>query len=446
MIDPLDGLALIFLFALGACCGSFLNVIVYRLPEVEPEEGDSWWRFGLRQMRSLSHPPSRCPRCGVRLKIYDNVPILGWMWLRGRCRNCRLPISVRYPIVEAATALLFVGLYASFFFAGPQLGPPTPAVERSRPEVTQRTREWRSLERVEVPGPVTVQPAVSLVRVDTRARVDWPMLAIVLTLVFCLLAASMIDAEHYIIPRSLSYLPAVVGVVLHAIFGKIAGPLDVSVGPVGLGWALGGLAGWVLALVLLRVGVLRQSFADGMPELERDGGEMLPPGKVRLEMLWEVAFLALPIGLGLLGAWLALGPLAAEAASLADIRPVASAAGAVLGGLIGAGVIWLIRVAGSLAFGREAMGLGDVDLMFGVGCCIGAGPASIAVFPAALVGLAFAVVRLVRQGGREMPFGPYLAIGSVLLVLFFNPLMDYLRPGLLGLGVLLDGLGPYVGL
>ncbi len=272
------------------------------------------------------------------------------------------------------------------------------------------------------------------------------MLAIVLTLVFCLLAASMIDAEHYIIPRSLSYLPAVVGVVLHAIFGKIAGPLDVSVGPVGLGWALGGLAGWVLALVLLRVGVLRQSFADGMPELERDGGEMLPPGKVRLEMLWEVAFLALPIGLGLLGAWLALGPLAAEAASLADIRPVASAAGAVLGGLIGAGVIWLIRVAGSLAFGREAMGLGDVDLMFGVGCCIGAGPASIAVFPAALVGLAFAVVRLVRQGGREMPFGPYLAIGSVLLVLFFNPLMDYLRPGLLGLGVLLDGLGPYVGL
>src|SRR5829696_3247635 len=75
---------------LGAIVGSFLNVVAYRLPRGE----------------SLSHPPSRCPNCGQAVKPYDNIPVLSWLLLRGRCRHCREPISVRYPIVEAGTALL----------------------------------------------------------------------------------------------------------------------------------------------------------------------------------------------------------------------------------------------------------------------------------------------------------------------------------------------------
>jgi leader peptidase (prepilin peptidase)/N-methyltransferase len=101
-----SGLATLFAFVIGASIGSFLNVVIYRIPA------------GL----SLLFPPSRCPQCFHRLKQYDNVPVLGWLWLRGRCRHCRSPISARYPLVEAATGLLFVLTFWSFSFTLPTLG------------------------------------------------------------------------------------------------------------------------------------------------------------------------------------------------------------------------------------------------------------------------------------------------------------------------------------
>jgi leader peptidase (prepilin peptidase)/N-methyltransferase len=77
---------------LGLAVGSFLNVCIHRIP-----------RGG-----SIASPPSRCPGCGHRLRWYDNVPVLSWAVLRGRCRNCRAPISVRYPLVELATMATFL--------------------------------------------------------------------------------------------------------------------------------------------------------------------------------------------------------------------------------------------------------------------------------------------------------------------------------------------------
>jgi leader peptidase (prepilin peptidase) / N-methyltransferase len=82
-----------FAGVLGAVFGSFLNVVAYRLPRHE----------------SLVKPASRCPSCGTPVKPYDNVPILSWLLLRGRCRSCAAPISPRYPLVEALTAALCVG-------------------------------------------------------------------------------------------------------------------------------------------------------------------------------------------------------------------------------------------------------------------------------------------------------------------------------------------------
>src|SRR5688572_6436374 len=83
---------LVYAGLLGACIGSFLNVVIYRLP------------LG----QSLVSPPSRCPQCGYRLAWYDNVPIVGWLLLGGRCRKCRNRISIQYPLVELITALLFL--------------------------------------------------------------------------------------------------------------------------------------------------------------------------------------------------------------------------------------------------------------------------------------------------------------------------------------------------
>src|SRR5262245_3332390 len=96
---------ILFIFALGACVGSFLNVVVWRLPRDE----------------SLITPPSRCPQCGTRLAWYDNVPIFGWIFLQGECRYCHKPISARYPIVEFVTAALFTLYYVAFFIL--DLGP-----------------------------------------------------------------------------------------------------------------------------------------------------------------------------------------------------------------------------------------------------------------------------------------------------------------------------------
>jgi len=62
--------------------------------------------YRLPRKESLLHPPSRCPECGTQIKPYDNVPVLGWLWLRGRCRACGAKISPRYPLVEAVTGLL----------------------------------------------------------------------------------------------------------------------------------------------------------------------------------------------------------------------------------------------------------------------------------------------------------------------------------------------------
>jgi leader peptidase (prepilin peptidase) / N-methyltransferase len=79
---------------LGAIVGSFLNVVAYRLPRKE----------------SLLHPGSRCPSCETPIKPYDNVPVLGWLWLRGRCRACGAKVSWRYPLVEAVTGLLWAAV------------------------------------------------------------------------------------------------------------------------------------------------------------------------------------------------------------------------------------------------------------------------------------------------------------------------------------------------
>ncbi|MDH4197753.1 MAG: prepilin peptidase, partial [Candidatus Aminicenantes bacterium] len=83
---------LVFLVIFGLVWGSFLNVVIYRLP------------LGL----SLAKPPSSCPRCGARIRPYDNIPVLSYLLLGGKCRRCRASISPVYPLVESLTAGSFV--------------------------------------------------------------------------------------------------------------------------------------------------------------------------------------------------------------------------------------------------------------------------------------------------------------------------------------------------
>lgn len=91
-----------FVAVFGLLIGSFLNVVVYRVPAG----------------RSIVSPPSACGSCGTEIKPYDNIPVLSWLFLGGKCRSCRSGISARYPLVEAATGLAFA-FVAWWFWAGP---------------------------------------------------------------------------------------------------------------------------------------------------------------------------------------------------------------------------------------------------------------------------------------------------------------------------------------
>jgi leader peptidase (prepilin peptidase)/N-methyltransferase len=83
---------MLYALAVGAVVGSFLNVVIHRVP----------------RRRSIVNPGSACPSCGVAIRWYDNIPIVSWLLLRARCRACGTPISIRYPLVEAGGALLAV--------------------------------------------------------------------------------------------------------------------------------------------------------------------------------------------------------------------------------------------------------------------------------------------------------------------------------------------------
>jgi len=91
-------IAKILVFVWGACLGSFLNVCIYRLP----------------RGRSIVFPPSSCPQCDRRIKFHDNIPVISYLLLGGRCRYCRMHIPIRYWMVEIITGLAALAVYAGF--------------------------------------------------------------------------------------------------------------------------------------------------------------------------------------------------------------------------------------------------------------------------------------------------------------------------------------------
>lgn len=409
---------ILFFFALGACIGSFLNVVVYRVPE-----------GGLKALASPLW--SYCPSCKHRLSANDNIPVFGWMLLRGKCRYCRQPISARYPIVEAITGLLFVFYYVMFFLvgAGPCLSP-----------TAHHTDPWFM-------GSMTTFPE------------DWPIFLLDLFLIAALLASSLIDAELFIIPAEIPWIVAGIAIVVHTIIDTAATPGNVMTSPAGMALSAGATLGLLISITLLQLGILPLSFAEGGPLLEvekeakkkeleqakaegREVEEEAPeftPKQIRGEMFKEVLFLAPPVALGAISMLLyAKVPAFAHAWRAAyALEWPAGLLGSILGGLVGGFVVWATRILGSLAFGKEAMGLGDVHLMFAVGAVLGGGPATVAFFLAPFFGIALAVYMLLTGTRRQLPYGPYLSLATGFVMLFYCPIAAYLAPGLEGLVAML---------
>jgi leader peptidase (prepilin peptidase)/N-methyltransferase len=417
-MPPPHAVYIAFLFALGACVGSFLNVVVWRLPREE----------------SLNSPPSHCPKCNKLLLWRDNIPILGWIKLGGKCRFCREPISIRYPIVEAVTALLFVFYYVMIYMV--HVGPPTP------------------LQLTLLSNP---EPSLAALRALKPLPVEVPIFLLYLFLVSAMLAASLIDAELFIIPEKIPLLVAALGLAVHALVDHpgVAGALNVDVGsaqPIGSAMAAGGTLGFLISLALRWYDILPASFPDDEPLLvvdrerqakaekqaKREGRELpdeeepeLSPRQIRLEMRKEMLFLLPPMALALLWAVLVVRVpfLASFWHRITAHDWVTGLLGSLLGGLVGGFVVWVTRIVGTLGFGRLAMGLGDADLMFAVGTVLGAGPATVAFFLAPFFGCIIAVYRIITKTTKEVPYGPYLSLASAFIILFYTPVAAYLAPG-----------------
>jgi leader peptidase (prepilin peptidase)/N-methyltransferase len=112
-------------------------------------------------------------------------------------------------------------------------------------------------------------------------------------------------------------------------------------------------------------------------------------------------------------------------------------AGAALGALVGAMVVWVTRILGTLGFGRLAMGLGDVHLMFGVGAIVGAALSTVAFFVAPFFGIVLAIYMFISGKRREIPYGPYLSLGTAFVLLFGCRILAWLLPGVKGVGLMI---------
>jgi leader peptidase (prepilin peptidase)/N-methyltransferase len=264
----------------GAIIGSFLNVVVHRLPREE----------------SIVLPSSRCPSCGAAIAFYDNVPVLSYLMLGGRCRSCKVHISARYPAVEALTAVLWLGVV------------------------------WRD-------------------------GLTWA-LPFDLIFVTAILALIFIDAEHMILPNAITY-PGIV----FALIARVALP-----------------------------------YLMGQPHFDD------------LDMLMNGALAGMPL-------W------------------GASLVGAFIGALVGGGSLWLMGWVWEKLRGIEAMGLGDVKMMFMVGAYLGWRLTILNIFMGVFSGSLIGIALMLRQGKRNMqmllPFGVFLGIGAVAALLVGRQIVEW---------------------
>jgi leader peptidase (prepilin peptidase)/N-methyltransferase len=276
-IEQTTGLPFAFFVAaagiVGAIIGSFLNVVIHRVPREE----------------SIAFPASHCPSCGTAIRPYDNIPVVSWAILRGRCRSCRAPISARYPAVELLTATLFALTF------------------------------WlRSGLTLSLP-------------------LDLAFVAAVIALVF-------IDAEHMILPNVITYPGIAVALFARALVPNLYGVASLG--------AHAHVPAWLLSVI-----------------------------------------------------------------------------GAVIGALVGGGFLWLVGWLWERLRGVEAMGLGDVKMMFMVGAYLGWPLTLLAIFVGVLAGSLAGVGLMLRRGERDMqmllPFGIFLGTGALVSLLFGTAIIDW---------------------
>tara|TARA_X000001036_G_scaffold72002_1_gene63375 strand:- start:1527 stop:2879 length:1353 start_codon:yes stop_codon:yes gene_type:complete len=369
--------AALFVFVFGACVGSFLNVLVYRLPRNIP----------------LLTPPSCCPKCNHKLRFFrENLPVVGWIAIGGKCRYCKTPVSIEYPFIELLTAVLFLLCYMLCYWVSPAM----PFFGEVFGSWWHANGIYRSL----------------------------PMFIALLTMVSGLLAMTIIDARTFTIPIQIPVFMTIIALLAAALQSLMTmrhTPNQIWPCPaIDWTWAgagFGGMFGVLLSTVLLKLGVFTYSFSD-YDEYVKEGEVLGAYPHARREMCKELLFV-FPIFVCFIIGWM-IGYEKGMPSLLAQ-----GLAGSMLGYLVGGGLVWGIRIFGTLGFGREAMGLGDVHLLAGVGAVVGWWDPILIFFIAPFSGLLYAgfavVLEKIGKKQSEIPYGPHLAVATLLVV--------FLRPG-----------------
>jgi leader peptidase (prepilin peptidase)/N-methyltransferase len=376
---------LVFVVAFGACIGSFLNVVIYRLP----------------RDKSLVSPPSACPGCNTPIQFYNNIPVFSWLILRGKCPDCKAPISCRYFFVELITAVLFGGLYLCFF--------------------------WFEYRQTGLIGDTATQQFFGG---------GWLFYLMIATLFAVFLAASAIDMELWIIPLELCWFVTIVGLIGAAVAPfvitdmKALTQLDLFPTVIGsprlAAVTVGGAIGLILSLIGLYIGIIKPSYEmaedeEGDCEEAVKSQENEPEFDDRKEILKEIIFL-LPV---VIGAVIVLQitripSITGKWDSFVALPVISGLLGSLAGYLAGCTIVWAIRIFGTLGFNKEAMGLGDVHLMGAAGAVIGAKWVVLAFFLAPFMGILWALYQAIFKKMRQIPYGPFLSLAVFTVIIFHD--------------------------
>jgi len=372
------GVRLGWIFVVGLCLGSFLNVCIYRIP-LGAHIGGS----------------SQCPHCGHALSWLDKLPLLSQIWLRGKCRYCQARFSWGYFFIELVTGLSLAGLY--YWEIGLDANYPILPVD-PRVALADGLPEFRTMQYQQY-----FAHAI---------------------LFLAMLAASAIDFRHFTIPDEITIPTVLIGLVWSAAFPgsllpdfehpfngpvQLLGPLLLTSHPAhwvpwldnapanfsALGLALGCFVGWALALL---------PWAWRTNWGYRWAFRIL----VRRLTLPENYVIYIMIGLGavaIVALWLTVPVLHWRSFLTSLVGLAASGA-----------MVWAVRIIAGWAMGREAMGFGDVTLMAMIGVYLGWQPCLMIFFLAPIFGLLVALGTLVLFRGSHIPYGPYLCLGASAIV------------------------------
>ena len=370
----------VFTFVLGCCVGSFLNVVVYRLP----------------RDKSITTPSSACPACGKRIRFYDNIPLLSWLILGGKCRYCKAPISLRYFVIELLTGLVFTGLFILYFHIALRRG------------------------------------------LGTFLSGGWFVYLLHIILLAALIAASAIDLERWVIPLSICWFVTAVGLVSAALGVYVIDLVEISgylllpsASASASSLAAGAAIGLAISLGLLATGLIKGSYETN--DASADSNEPRVTNHEsrinhRLEICREIIFLLPIITCSAATYWITREIPAVRSwwVNFSQVPAIAGFLGSLWGYFVGCGVVWATRIFGTLGFGKEAMGLGDVHLMGAAGAVIGPVFVVVAFFIAPFFGLAWAGFQMFFKKTRQIPYGPFLSLGIFTVMILHDRIIDYL--------------------